>query len=268
MKKTLMVLFVAMVVFSTVYAFAAEEKAFAAEEKIAAATEEEAKWTPTAEASVAWHSAYINEASGGMLYRKAVSTQSAMVGIDRDGVVGFYVQGENFIPFDDRENEETDFYVGFYAEIADMKFDVGYARYWVRESGELDFNAVYAAVDFPAAVWGIVPFVKMEYDFAKKTEEGENMNGFMYFAGVKREFSLHERVKILAEVGVGGNTGLYGMPVENLAYAREKVEVSISILEWLKLKGTAMTQQNLSHQEGIAEDTSRLFVSTAIVATF
>jgi hypothetical protein len=231
-------------------------------------------WKSMAEVAVGIHSKYLNEASGALSYDKTMSNQSVMVGMDKNGT-GLYIKAENFAPLEKEENRETDFYLGGYTEIAGAKVDVGYARYWVRKSEALDYNAIYASVDFPEVGWKIVPFVKAEYDFAGKSHETElsekisaSMDGFMYRGGLKREFQLHERVSLLAEVSIGGNTGIYGLPAENLAFAREKVEVSISLAERWKLKVSALTQQNLGKRDGIAADTDRLFVSAAVVWTF
>lgn len=240
---------------------------FAAEEKEINSTkvEEEVKWTPTAEVNITGRTGYLSQYSGSVCYKKPLWSQAVIVGADKGGS-GVYVMAENFSP-SEQEGRETDAYVGFYIEKFGIKVDAGAAFYWVREHEANDYYAVYMAMELPSPALGIVPIVKMEYDFSKK-EEGEDMNGFMYFVGMKREFSLHERVKVTAEVGVGGNTGLYGLTAENLAYAREKVEIEISIMKWLKLKGTALTQQNLGRQDGIAADTDRLFVYAGAVATF
>jgi hypothetical protein len=232
-------------------------------------------WKPTAEVAVGIHSKYLNEASGALSYDKAMSNQSVMVGLDKNGT-GLYFQAENFAPFEKEEFRETDFYVGFYMEVVGMKFDAGYGRYWVREVGELDYHAVYVAIDFPTISWQIVPFVKAEYDFAKKLSKNDefgnisemSMNGLMYYGGLKREFKLHERVNLIAEVGVGGHAGVYGMPAENLAYSREKVEILFSLTEQLTLKVSALTQQNLGKSAGIANDTKKLFAGAALVWTF
>ncbi len=260
MKKMFSVVLVAaLVIFSAFLAFAAEDKV------VLAPAEEEVKWTPTAEMNITGRTGYLSQYSGSACYKNPLWSQAAIIGLDKGGN-GFYVMAENFSP-SAQEGRETDFYVGFYAEKFGVKVDAGAAFYWVREHKANDYYAVYAAVELPSPALGIVPIVKMEYDFSKK-DEGEDMNGFMYFAGVKREFSLHERVKITAEVGAGGNTGLYGLTAENLAYVREKIEIEISIMKWLKLKGTALTQQNLGRQDGIAADTDRLFVYAGAVATF
>lgn len=231
----------------------------------ALAGEKEEGWKPTAEVSVGIHSGQVG-GSGALFYDKAVSNQVVTLGLDKSGT-GFYLQAENFAPLEKEESRETDFYLGFYTEVAGMKFDVGYARYWVRETDELDYHAVYAAIDFPEIGWKIIPFVKAEYDFTAKNFP-ESMDGFMYRGGLKREFQLHERVSLLAEVSIGGNTGIYGLPAENLAFAREKVEVSFSLAERWKLKIAGLTQQNLGKRYGIAADTDRLFVSAAVVWTF
>ena len=90
------------------------------------------------------------------------------------------------------------------------------------------------------------------------------MNGFMYYGGIKHEFKPHEKVSIIAEVGAGGNTGVYGMQAENMSFSREKLELTISITDWLKLKGSIATQQNLGLQNGIAADTDKVFASGAV----
>jgi hypothetical protein len=230
-------------------------------------------WKPTAEVAVGIHSGQVG-GSGALFYDKAVSNQAVTLGLDKSGT-GFYLQAENFAPLEKEESKETDFYLGFYTEAYGMKFDAGYARYWVRETEALDYNAIYASVDFPEVGWKIVPFVKAEYDFAGKEHEIEavenisvSKDGFMYRGGLKREFQPHERVNILAEISIGGNTGIYGLPAENLAFVREKVEVSFSLIEQWKLKVSALTQQNLGKRDGIAADTDRLFASAVIVWTF
>lgn len=251
MKKALVVMMVAVMVFSASSVLAGEK---------------EEGWKPTAEVAIGIHGKYLDEASGALYYDKAMSNQSVMVGLDKNGT-GLYVQAENFHPLEKEEKRETNFYVGFYTEAYSMKFDAGYAHYWVRESGELDYHAVYAAIDFPAIGWQIIPFIKAEYNFAAKNSL-ESMNGFLYYGGLKREFQIHERVNLVAELGAGGNTGVYGLPAENLAFAREKVEVSLSLAERWKLKVSALTQQNLGKRDGIAADTDKPFVSVAIVRTF
>lgn len=261
MKKMLMAVLVAVMVSLAGLTFAAEE------EKVAtAAVEEEAVWTPTAEATLVGRIGYVSQYSGSAGYKKPLMSQSIIVGADKGGN-GFYVMAENFTP-SENESRETDFYVGFYVERLGIKIDGGYGYYWIREHKATDINALYAEITLPSPIWGIVPLIKVEYDFAQKTSEGEDLNGFMYYAGLKREFKLHERITVTPEIGVGGNTGLYGLPAENIAYAREKVDVSVSIIEHLKLKLTLQTQQNLGKQDGIAADTDRLFVYTGAVATF
>lgn len=238
-----------------------------------ASEEENAEgWVPTTEISSVVYNGYIDEYSGAKTYEKTLFTQSVMVGLDKDGT-GIYVQAENFSPLEKDEMEETDFYAGIYTEIYGVKFDIGYGRYWIREAGEIDFNGVYAEITFPAPFLGIVPFVKAEYRFAEKVkaEDGEeiSLNGFVYYGGFQREFQIHERVSLTAEVSVGGHDGIYNMPVENLAFAREKLELKISLTDWLSLKGSALTQQNIGDKYGIATDVEKkVFVSGAIVLTF
>lgn len=288
MKKIMVVMAVAMFVFSVGIVFAADEalinKPAAAEEKAAAgeaaeekaAADEEKKEgiKPFAEVSAVFRNQYVDPYSGEKTYQKPLFSQSAMVGVDRNGI-GFYIQAENFVPTEG-ETKETDFYVGFYTEIKGVKIDAGYGRYWIREKGEVDFNGIYAEITFPAPIWGITPFIKGEYRFAKRVEnedgEGISQNGFVYYVGIRREFQLHERVSAIAEIGGGGNTGIYSLPAENLSFAREKLEIKISLMEWMKveakIKASIMTQQNLGLREGIAADTDKLFVSGAIVLTF
>lgn len=241
------------------------------------ALQEKATWAPTVEIVAGVHSGSIDD-DGSLSFRKPFSNQSVLVGVEKAGT-GFYVQAENFTP-SENEARETDFYVGFYTEFHSVKVDVGGAYYWTRETGELDFHAAYAKIDLPSPFWQIVPFMKAEYRFAKKVaEEGiddndnvfetkTSMDGFIYQGGLRRDFQLHKRVNLTAEVSVGGNTGIYGMPAENLAFAREKLEISISLAEWLKLKVSALTQQNLGLRDGIAADTDKLFVGTSIVVMF
>ena len=249
---------------------AAEEKAVA--EK---ATEEKAPtWKPIGEVSAVVRNQYVDPYAGAKTYQKPLFSQSVMVGLDKDGT-GIYVQAENFIPTEG-ETKETDFYAGFYTEIKGVKIDVGYGRYWIREAEEVDFNGVYAEITFPAPFFEIVPFVKGEYRFSKKVEaeDGEkvSLDGFVYYVGLKREFKIHERVSMTAEVGVGGNTGIYGMPAENLSFAREKLEIKISLVEWMKaeakFKASVMTQQNLGRRDGIAADTDKIFVSGGIAVEY
>jgi hypothetical protein len=226
-------------------------------------------WTPTVEAAVGVHNAYVDEYSGSYLYRNTVGTQSLMLGIEKSGT-GFYVQVDNFTPFKG-EILETDFYAGFYIEIHGVKIDSGYSRYWVRETGETDFNGVYTEITLPALGWELNPFVKAEYRFAEKVEQEDghkiSLDGFLYLFGLKREFQIHDKVQLMAEVSLGGNTGIYGMSAENLSFAREKVEMKISLLEKLNLKLAAMTQQNLGKDKGIATDTDKVFVMAGIEFT-
>ena len=282
MKKVFMVVvMVAVMIFSVCSAWAVDEVLIdqpavtkekaaageAAEEKAAADEEKKEGIKPFAEVSAVFRNQYVDPYSGEKTYQKPLFSQSAMVGVDRNGI-GFYIQAENFVPTEG-ETKETDFYVGFYTEIKGVKIDAGYGRYWIREKGEVDFNGIYAEITFPAPIWGITPFIKGEYRFSERVEnedgEGISQNGFVYYGGLRREFQIHERVNLLAEVSVGGHTGIYGMPAENLSFAREKLEISISITNWLKVKASAMTQQNLGLRDGIAADTDKLFVSGVIV---
>ncbi|HRY27879.1 MAG TPA: hypothetical protein P5323_01950 [Candidatus Moranbacteria bacterium] len=276
MKKIFtIVMAIVMMIVSAGFAFATDEvlidEPVAAEEKTSVAgevTEEKGEGVkPFAEVSIGVQNKYADEYSGALYFDKVMSSQSIMVGVDRNGI-GIYIQAENFIPTGG-EFKETDFCVGAYAEIKGVKIDVGYGRYWIREKGEIDYNGIYAEVTFPAPFFKIVPFIKGEYRFSERVEnedgEGISQNGFVYYGGLRREFQIHERVNLLAEVSVGGHTGIYGMPAENLSFAREKLEISISITNWLKVKASAMTQQNLGLRDGIAADTDKLFVSGVIV---
>lgn len=222
-------------------------------------------WKPTAEFTFDVHNAYIDESSGNALFRKTVLMQSAIIGVEKKAT-GFYVQAENFTP-SEQESRETDFYAGFYTEAAGIKIDAGYAYYWAREDSAINFHAVYGTVVFPPCVWQISPFLNAEYRFADKKDTGENLSGFLYYGGIRREFKIYERVNLLTEISLGGNTGIYGMAAANLSFAREKIEFNIVIMDQLKLKFGAMTQQNLGKEEGIASDTDRLFVTAAISIT-
>lgn len=248
MKKLIAVLAVLAIFFSAGFVCAKEKK------------EEEKTWKVTGEVSVGMHSEYVDEISGGLSYNHPVSTQSAMIGVEKDGT-GFYLQAENFVPLRKKESKETDLYLGFYTEAKGFKFDVGYAYYWVREKGESDYHALYGSVDFPSIGWEIVPFFKAEYRFATRKlvdEDGNriSLGGFVYQGGLKREFKIHEKVSLVTEVSVGGNTGVHGYKADNLAFARGKAEVSVNITEELKLKLQGFAQRNLGRKDGIAEKTN------------
>ena len=300
MKKVLMavVMVMVMIFLSADFAFAVDEvlinepsavaeevlinETAAAAEK---ATEEEvATWKPTGEVSAVVRNQYVGPYSGAKTYQKTLFSQSVVAGLSK-GENGFYIQAENFVPTEG-ETKETDFYVGFYTEFKGVKFDVGYGRYWIWEKGAVDYNGLYAEITFPSPVWHIVPFFKAEYCFAKRIEnedgEGISQNGFLYYVGLKREFKFYEdKISVTAEIGVGGHTGIYGMPAENLSFAREKLELKIFLREWLifvktqpegsvkaYLKGSILTQQNLGLREGIAADTEKLFVSGGIAVEY
>lgn len=260
MKRFFAVMAVVVMVFSASFSFA----------------EEEMKWRVIGDASIGIHNKYVDEATGSLSYDDPVSTQSATIGVEK-GDVGLYLQAENFSPLEKQESKETDLYLGLYTEVYGMKFDAGYAHYWVREKGEPDYHAFYGSVDFPEVCWGIVPFLKAEYRFATQKEwvedeEGNeysnSLDGFAYYGGFKREFKVTEKVSLNVEVGVGGNTGIYDYKAENLAYAREKVEVSIEMIENLNLKIAGMTQQNLGRKDGIASRTDKPFVGLSVVWSF
>lgn len=245
-----------------------------AEEKAEAKAE---GWKSFGEISAAVHSGLLDD-TGALSYDKAVFNQAGTVGLDKSGN-GFYFKAENFIPTEG-ELKETDIYVGFYGEVAGMKVDAGYAHYWVREQGELDYQAVYAAVDFPAICWQVVPFVKAEYRFAKMYEEKgfddegnafinrTDLDGLLYVVGLKREFQVHERIKVVPEISVGGNTGIDGFSAENLSYLRGKLKVSVDLTDQLKLEVSGIGQKNIGHSEGIAAGTDRLFLSIGFTYTW
>lgn len=261
MKKTLLIVVavVMMMIFSA-NVFAAEE------EKVGG-------WKPFAEISATAHSSYLDDYSGSRYYEKFTFVQSTIVGLDKNDAMGIYVQSENFFPFGKNEYEETDLYIAFYAKFYGVKIDTGFGRYWIWKNGECDYNGIFAEVTFPSPFFKIVPFVKGEYRFADKKGEDEDgnefsQNGFLYMGGLKREFQLHERVNLTAKISFGGHTGIYGMPAENLSFAREELELEILVTEWLKIKGSAATQQNLGRRDGIAANTNILFVSGGIGGTF
>ncbi|MFA5777718.1 MAG: hypothetical protein WC906_04730 [Parcubacteria group bacterium] len=232
-------------------------------------------WRVIGDASVSIHNKYADEITGEMYYDNPISTQSATVGVEKENT-GLYIKAENYAPLR-HEPKETDVYFGFYTEACGMEFDVGFAHYWMREKGEIDYNAIYGEVNFPEVIWGIVPFLKAEYRFATQKEwvedeEGNeysnSLDGFAYYGGFKREFKVTEKVSLNVEVGAGGNTGIYGGQAENLAYAREKVEVSVELIENLNLKIAGMTQQNLGRKDGISSRTDKPFVGASIVWNF
>lgn len=293
MKKTVMVVMaIVMIVLSASFACAtdellidepvvADEKAVAekaTEEKTAAENGEKAEgWKPFAEISATAHNSYLEEYSGSRYFEKFTFIQSTTVGLDKNDAMGVYVQSENFFPFGKNEYEETDLYIAFYAKFYGIKIDAGYGRYLIWKNGEGDYNGIYAEITFPAPIWGIVPFVKGEYRFADKKGEDEDgnefsQNGFLYVVGLKREFQLNERVNLTAKISFGGHDGIYGMPAENLSFAREKLEIKISLVEWMKaeakFKASIMTQQNLGLRDGIAADTEKLFVSGGIAVEY
>lgn len=262
MKRFLVVLVVMAMVFSAGFVFAEEEK-----------TE---GWKFNGEVGVGIHNRYVDENTGELWYDKPVSTQSATIGVEK-GETGFYIQAENFSPFRKKESKETDFYLGFYTEAKGIKFDAGIARYQVREKGEIDYSAVYGEVEFPEVGLGIIPFLNAEYRFADKKLQWEDedgnvfstsMSGFVYYGGFKREFKVAKMVSLNAEVGAGGNTGIYEGQAENLAYVREKVEVSIEMIKNLNLKIAGMTQQNLGRKQGIASRTDKPFFGLSLSWNF
>jgi len=222
-------------------------------------------WKPTAEFTLDVRNAYIDEFSGNALFRKTVLMQSAIIGVEKKAT-GFYVQAKNFTP-SEKELRETDFYAGFYTEAVGIKIDAGYAYYWEREDSAINFHAVYGTVVFPSCVWQITPFFNAEYRFAEKKDADEDLNGFLYYGGLRREFKIYERMNLMTEISLGGNTGIYGMAAENLSFAREKIEFNIFLMDQLKLILGAMTQQNMGKEEGMASDTDRLFVTAAISIT-
>lgn len=222
-------------------------------------------WKPGVEIIIGAHSGYVDELLGSVIFNKQVFTQSATVSIEKNGT-GFYLQADNFSP-SEQESRETDFYAGFYTEIFHTKIDIGYAYYWWREDLAINFHGIYGSVVFPSLIWQISPFVNAEYRIADKKISEENLSGFLYYGGLRRDFKVHDRVNLMTEISLGGNTGIYGMEAENLSFAREKLEVTVSLLEQLKLKFSGLTQQNLGKKDGIAADTDKIFVSAAIVLT-
>ena len=75
-------------------------------------------------------------------------------------------------------------------------------------------------------------------------------------------------MNITTEVSAGGNTGIYGMSAENLSFVREKLDITVSLLEQLKINLSGLTQQNLGKKDGIAADTEKIFVSATMVLSF
>jgi hypothetical protein len=241
-------------------------------------------WKPGAEFTLGAHSGYVEEISGTALFSKPVFIQSATFYAEKKGT-GFYVMAANFSP-SEQESRETDFYAGFYTELAGVKIDAGYAYYWWRENLAIDFQGAYALIVFPQFVWQIYPFLNAEYRFAEKKVvdlypdayhrrverkcefADDNLGGFIYHGGLKREFKVNERLNITTEVSTGGNTGIYGMSAENLSFVREKLDITVSLLEQLKLNFSGMTQQILGKQDGIAADTEKIFVSATVVLSF
>jgi hypothetical protein len=232
-------------------------------------------WKPAVEFNVGFHNGWLDETSGQLLYNKPVSTQAVTAGIEKSGT-GFYFSAENFAPFGREEPKATNIYLGSFFEILGAKADIGLAYYKVREEDGDKEYAIYAGVDFPEIFWQIVPFIKAEYRFAgnvyEEDEEGNiqrtSLDGFLCYVGLKREFKINERISLLTELGAGGNPGIYGMPAENLAFAREKAELVIGLSKQWKLNLSAMTQQNTGKAEGIAADTDKLFVGISLAWTF
>ena len=241
-------------------------------------------WKPGAEFTLGAHSGYVEEISGTVLFSKPVFIQTATLYAEKKGS-GFYVMAANFSP-SEQESRETDFYAGFYTELANVKIDAGYAYYWWREDLAIDFQGAYALLVFPSLIWQIFPFANAEYRFAEKKVvdlypdayhkrvkrecefADDNLSGFIYHGGLKREFKVNERLNITTEVSAGGNTGIYGMSAENLSFVREKLDITVSLLEQLKINLSGLTQQNLGKKDGIAADTEKIFVSATMVLSF
>jgi hypothetical protein len=241
-------------------------------------------WKPGVEVTIGAHSGYVEEISGTVLFSKPVFIQTAILYAEKKNN-GFYIMAANFSP-SEQESRETDFYAGFYTKLAGVKIDAGYAYYWWREDLAIDFQGAYALFVFPPFIWQISPFVNAEYRFAEKKITDlysdpyhrrlkreykfadENLSGFLYHGGLKREFKFNKRLNITAEVSAGGNTGIYGMEAENLSFVREKLAVTVSLLEQMKLIFCGLTQQNLGNKDGIAADTDKIFISATIALFF
>lgn len=250
----------------------------------AEAQQKTGEWKPGMEMTLGAHNGYVEEISGAALFSKPVFIQTATLYAEKKGS-GFYLMAVNFSP-EKQESEETDFYAGFYAVLAGVQIDAGYAYYWWREDPAIDFQGVYGLFVLPKFVWEIYPFVNAEYRFAEKKVTDlypdishrrlerkcefadEDLGGFLYQGGIKRNFKLNERFSVMAEVSLGGNTGLYGLPAENLGFVREKVDMVISPFKPLTINLSGLTQQNLGKEEGIAADTEKIFISATMVWSF
>jgi hypothetical protein len=262
MKKRLAFLAMALVIFSAGFVLAEGNER---------AEQEARSWELTGEMGMGIHSGYYDD-TGEKTYKHPVSTQTVTVNYEKDGT-GVYIQAENFIPFRNEESKETDFYVGFFTEAWEMKFDFGYAHYWAWERGSINYHALYGKIEFPEIFWGIVPFLKAEYRIANRSGLDDfgnpiSMDGFWYQGGLKRHFELNKKLTLNTEVAVGGNTGIHGYKAENLAFVREKAELTYALDEQWKLKLMGMGQQGLGGKNGIAGGTDEWVVSFWIVYTF
>lgn len=250
----------------------------------AEAQQKTGEWKPGLEMTLGVHDGYVEEISGAALFSKPVCIQTATLYAEKKGS-GFYAMAVNFSP-EKQESEETDFYAGFYTDLPGVQIDAGYAYYWWREDLAIDFQGVYGLFVLPKFVWEIYPFVNAEYRFAEKKVtdlypdishrrlkrqcefSDEDLGGFLYQAGFKKNFTINKRFSIMTEVSLGGNTGLYGLSAENLGFIREKLDIVISPFKPLTINISGMTQQNLGKEEGIAADTEKMFVSATMVWSF
>ena len=256
MKRIVVILLVAAMVSSASIGYAEEEKEKTLEVEVAAGVA----------------SGYIDLVAGQLWYDKPVSIQH----ITLLSKLGLYAHVANYSPFTS-EMKETDMYLGYYKEFWGMSIETGYAYYMVHKAGELSYHALYAEMELPKIWWQITSFVRGEYRIATgkavQTDEDGNIqrtsqDGFLYFGGLKREFKLSDSFSLEIKGTLGGNTGLYGMPAENLAFLREQITLSYALDKHWSVKGWGMTQQNLGRDEGIATGTQKGFYGMSLVWTF
>jgi hypothetical protein len=235
MKKVMILLVSAMVIFSVNFSLAEEDPMF------------------SFDASVSGYSQYVGGLSGMVFYDDSVIQPSLTLLHDPSGVYanlwGSYSPKDGF---DSDYGDEVDYTLGVNRDISSVNLDVYYAYYncyKLNKNSDGDVHAVGTILTFPE-VWTLTPYLEAEYNWVVGASDE---NGVMYRLG--GNFCPIENLTL--DISAGGHGEIYGARQEITSFVKYSIAYNLELAEGLVLTPEMNFQKRVGYSErngGLTKD--------------
>lgn len=235
MKKGLILLVSAMVIFSVSFVYAEDDSMF------------------DFDTSVSSYSQYVGGLSGAIFYDSLVIQPSFTLSHDPSGAyVNLWGSYSPQGGFDSDYGDEVDYIVGINQDIGPVNFDIYYAYYncyKVSEHSDGDVHAIGTVIGFPE-FFRTEPYIEIEYNWVIGASDE---NGVMYRLG--GSFSPIENLAL--DISAGGHGEIYGARTEVASFARISAGYNIELAEGLVIIPEINFQKRIGYSEdngGLTDD--------------